>query len=186
MEESRLIQLCIKEDQKAQECLYKRYAPKFFAIILRYIPGHADAEDVLVESFHKIFLKINTFNNRGSFEGWMKKLVVNDCLMFLRKNKRLTLDLDALDNVQPTEPLMMERDVDAIRLIIDALPNGYKIIFNLYVIEGFKHKEIAELLGISVNTSKSQLIHAKRSIRKSLGLHQGDDVLPECNEDEDI
>ena len=89
MEDSKLIELCIKQDQNAQEILYKRYAPKFFALILRYIPRKDDAEDVLVESFYKIFLKVQTYKKEGSFEGWMRKLVVNDCLMFLRKNKFL-------------------------------------------------------------------------------------------------
>jgi len=185
MEEAILIQRCINQDHTAQEYLYKKYAPRLFALILRYIPTHADAEDILVASFYKIFFKMKTYKNEGSFEGWMKRLVVNDCLMFLRKNKMITLNIDALDKTLHTEPVVLERDVDAIRLIINALPDGYRIIFNLYVVEGFKHKEIAELLGISVNTSKSQLIHAKRSIRKSLGLHQSENALPEWSEEDE-
>lgn len=185
MEEAILIQRCINQDHTAQEYLYKKYSPGLFALILRYIPTHADAEDILVASFCKLFLKINTYKNEGSFEGWMKRLVVNDCLMFLRKNKMITLNIDALDKTLYTEPIVLERDVDAIRLIVNALPDGYRIIFNLYVVEGFKHKEIAELLGISVNTSKSQLIHAKRSIRKSLGLHQSENALPEWSEEDE-
>ncbi len=184
MEDSKLIELCIKQDQNAQEILYKRYAPKFFALILRYIPRKDDAEDVLVESFYKIFLKVQTYKKEGSFEGWMRKLVVNDCLMFLRKNKMITLEMEVIDQTKMIYQPLQEYELENIKRIIDSLPNGYKIIFNLYVVEGFKHKEIAELLGISVNTSKSQLIHAKRCIRKLLGLNEKDNYLPESEEEE--
>jgi RNA polymerase sigma-70 factor (ECF subfamily) len=171
MEESVLIQLCLKQDYTAQEFLYKKYAPRFLALILRYIPRRDDAEDVLVESVFKIFTKLDTFKKEGSFEGWMKRLVVNDCLMFLRKNKMITVGIDTLNEAKvDMDDSFMEKDVEALKRVIDSLPSGYKIIFNLYVVEGYKHKEIAQLLGISVNTSKSQLIHAKRSIRKQLGL----------------
>lgn len=186
MEESKLIELCIKQDQNAQEILYKKYAPKFLALISRYIPRQADAEDVLVESFFKIFIKVDTYKKEGSFEGWMKKLVVNDCLMFLRKNKMITLGMDAIDQTKMISQPPLENDIDALKRMIDSLPNGYKIIFNLYVVEGFKHKEIAELLGISINTSKSQLIHAKRSIRRFLGLDEVHPALPEGNDDEEF
>ena len=165
MEESVLIQLCLKQDYTAQEFLYKKYAPRFLALILRYIPRRDDAEDVLVESIFKIFTKLDTFKKEGSFEGWMKRLVVNDCLM-------ITVGIDTLNEAKADldDSFIMEKDVEALKRVIDSLPIGYKIIFNLYVVEGYKHKEIAQLLGISVNTSKSQLIHAKRSIRKQLGL----------------
>jgi len=188
MEESLLIRLCLKQDHTAQEFLYKKYAPSFLALILRYIPRRDDAEDVLVESIFKIFTKLDTFKKEGSFEGWMKRLVVNDCLMFLRKNKMITVGIDTLNEVKADldDHFFMGKDLDAIKLVIDSLPSGYKIIFNLYVVEGYKHKEIAQLLGISVNTSKSQLIHAKRSIRKQLGLThlEADNSKTEDNDDE--
>ena len=187
MEESLLIQLCLKQDLTAQEFLYKKYAPRFLALILRYIPRRDDAEDVLVESIFKIFTKLDTFKKEGSFEGWMKRLVVNDCLMFLRKNKMITVGIDTLNEAKvDMDDSFMEKDVEALKRVIDSLPSGYKIIFNLYVVEGYKHKEIAQLLGISVNTSKSQLIHAKRSIRKQLGLTHldTDNSKTEDNDDE--
>jgi RNA polymerase sigma factor (sigma-70 family) len=185
MEESVLIQLCLKQDHTAQEFLYKKYAPRFLALILRYIPRRDDAEDVLVESVFKIFTKLDTFKKEGSFEGWMKRLVVNDCLMFLRKNKMITVGIDTLNEAKVAmDHSFMEKDVEALNRVIDSLPSGYKIIFNLYVVEGYKHKEIAQLLGISVNTSKSQLIHAKRSIRKQLGLTHLD-TDPSKTEDND-
>jgi RNA polymerase sigma-70 factor (ECF subfamily) len=175
MEESVLIQLCLKQDHTAQEFLYKKYAPRFLALILRYIPRRDDAEDVLVESIFKIFTKLDTFKKEGSFEGWMKRLVITVGIDTLNEAKA---DLD--------DSFIMENDVEALRRVIDALPSGYKIIFNLYVVEGYKHKEIAQLLGISVNTSKSQLIHAKRSIRKQLGLTnlETDHSKTEDNDDE--
>lgn len=188
MEESLLIQLCLKQDLTAQEFLYKKYSPRFLALILRYISRRDDAEDVLVESIFKIFTKLHTFKKEGSFEGWMKRLVVNDCLMFLRKNKMITVDIDTINEVNSDldNPLFMEKDIETLKRVISSLPSGYKIIFNLYVVEGYKHKEIAQLLGISVNTSKSQLIHAKRSIRRQLGLTHldADNSKTDDNDDE--
>lgn len=174
----------MKQVTHAQEYLYQKYAPRFLSLILRYVPQRADAEDVLVESFFKIFQKVHTYKNEGSFEGWMKKLVINNCLMHIRKNKIVPLDIHSIDPLtfisQPPEI----SDIDGLKRIIDALPLGYKLIFNLYVVEGFKHKEIARLLGISEHTSKSQLIHAKKSIRKSLGLPVHDAALPEDSNEE--
>lgn len=188
MEESLLIHLCLKQDLTAQEFLYKKYAPRFLALILRYISRRDDAEDVLVEAIFKIFTKLHTFKKEGSFEGWMKRLVVNDCLMFLRKNKMITVDIDTINEVNSDldNPFFMEKDIEALKRVINSLPSGYKIIFNLYVVEGYKHKEIAQLLGISVNTSKSQLIHAKRSIRRQLGLTHldADNSKTDDNDDE--
>ena len=133
-----LIQLCLKQDYTAQEFLYKKYAPRFLALILRYIPRRDDAEDVLVESIFKIFTKLDTFKKEGSFEGWMKRLVVNDCLMFLRKNKMITVGIDTLNEAKADldDSFIMEKDVEALKRVIDSLPIGYKIIFQQTKIKG--------------------------------------------------
>lgn len=136
------------------------------SICLRYLKHREDAEDVLVHSFFKIFSKVNKYSGLGSFEGWMKKLVVNECLMFLRKRSNFHMSIEnahfvAADEVTITDKLAYEELVAC----LDHLPPGYRTVFNLYVIEGYKHKEIAKKLGISINTSKSQLILAKKRMR---------------------
>ena len=143
------------------------YKDVLYPICLRYVKNTEDAEDVFIEAFYKIFNKIDDFKGDGSFEGWMKRIMVNESLMFLRKNHNLRMtveltDIDKSEEVQPDDEIFYEELLTA----LNELPVGYKTIFNLYVIEGFKHREIAELLGISINTSKSQLILAKKRIQE--------------------
>jgi RNA polymerase sigma-70 factor (ECF subfamily) len=113
---------------------------------------------------------MNTFRFTGSFEGWMRRIVVNEALMFLRKNRLLTVEPDALElnTLEMSVPIGVEQQmaVQEILKLLEKLPTGYRTIFNLYVIEGFKHQEIADMLNISINTSKSQLILAKEKLRK--------------------
>lgn len=167
MELAELIVKCKKQERSAQNVLYHQYAPLFFSICLRYIKTNATAEDVLVQAFFKIFNSIDNFKNEGSFEGWMKRIVVNECLMELRRKKNfsLTVSLDDIDI--PIEVDYQDQlEYDDVLNLLDELPDGYRTVFNLYVIEGFKHREIAEMLGISVNTSKSQLILARRKLQQ--------------------
>ncbi len=163
-----IIDSCQREESRGQKALYDMYRGLLFGICRRYIGQPESAEDVFIEGFYKIFSKIGSFKNEGSFEGWMKRLMVNECLMYLRKHKKSYMtvelgdlqigneDLSALDNLQTEDVLKM----------VNQLPRGYKTVFNLYVIEGYKHREIAEHLGISINTSKSQLILAKKKLRQ--------------------
>jgi RNA polymerase sigma factor (sigma-70 family) len=170
--ENELIQRCIQQDPKAQKMLYDRYAPKMMGVCRRYVTHREDAEDVLVEGMFRVFDNVHTYHFAGSFEGWIRRIIVNEALMFLRKRKLLLMDIDAseLNSVEFSHPLSIERDLMAqdILKLLEKLPTGYRTIFNLYVIEGYKHIEIAELLGISINTSKSQLILAKERMRKEL------------------
>lgn len=158
---------CRAGKREAQKALYERYSDVMFGICQRYIASKDDAEDVLMESFYKIFQKISDYREEGSFEGWMKRIVVNDCLMFLRKRKNTFLTVE-LGSYEISDAL--EEDVDApfsfedIIRLLDKLPTGYRTVFNLYVFEDLKHREIAELLGISIHTSKSQYILAKNRI----------------------
>jgi RNA polymerase sigma factor (sigma-70 family) len=167
-----LIRLCQQQDPKAQKLLYDRFAPKMFGVCRRYIANRQDAEDVLVEAMFKVFDHIDSFQNTGSFEGWIRRIVVNEALMFLRKKKLLTIDTDAADlnHIDYSHPLSIEHELAAqdILKVLERLPTGYRTIFNLFVIEGFKHIEIAEMLNISINTSKSQLILAKDRLKKEL------------------
>lgn len=162
-----IIESCQREESKGQKALYEMYQGVLFAICRRYISSYESAEDVFIDGFYKILTKIDSFKGEGSFEGWMKRLMVNECLMHLRKNKASYMtveigdfqiendELSILDNLQTEDILQM----------VNTLPPGYKTIFNLYEVEGYKHREIAELLHISINTSKSQLILAKKKLR---------------------
>ena len=137
----------------------------------RYLSSREDAEDVLVEAMFKVFDNIESYSNMGSFEGWIRRIVVNEALMFLRKRKMLLVEPETVDlqnSLSHSDPLSIEHQLVAqdILKLLDKLPTGYRTVFNLFVIEGYKHIEIAELLGISINTSKSQLILAKDRMRK--------------------
>ena len=157
-----------KNDPKAQKTLYDKYAPLFYGICLRYMKNKQEAEDVLVESFYRIFSKIHQYNDKGSFEGWMKRIVINSNLMQIRKNNNLSLHVDIESAYHLKEDPTALADLQHAELLelMDDLPNGYRTVFNLYIIEGYKHREIAEQLGISINTSKSQLILAKKRMQE--------------------
>jgi RNA polymerase sigma-70 factor (ECF subfamily) len=171
--EKEIIQACIKNDRLAQKSLYESYSPVLFAIIKRYIKDVHISEDILIDSFMKIFDHLKKFEGKGSFEGWMKRIAVNQCLMHLRKNNVFHLTIESDNIVLPFET-QIEEDIDFKTLlkVLDLLPVGYRTVFNLYVVEGYKHKDIAEELGISINTSKSQLRLAKERLKKILKQQQ--------------
>lgn len=164
-----LIAGCIEGDRQMQEELYRRFAPKMYAVCLRYANNANDAQDLLQEGFIKVYKNLHRFRAEGSFEGWIRRVFINSSIEHLRK-KQLHLatvgdkeentienaDISALDN-------LAEKDI--INLIQDLSP-GYRTVFNLYVIEGYSHKEIGEQLGISEGTSKSQLARAKAILQK--------------------
>ena len=170
MTEQELIKGCKKQERNAQKYLYERYAPVLLGICRRYVKQMEDAEDVLLESFYKILSNIDQYEGKGSFEGWMKRISVNESLMFLRKKHNFNLSIEsnhleiAGDSIG-IEEMLFEQDILE---VMDTLPTGYRTIFNLYVIDGLKHREIADELGISINTSKSQLIQAKRKLASLL------------------
>ena len=144
MNEKEIIQACIKNDRLAQKSLYESYSPVLFAIIKRYIKDVHISEDILIDSFMKIFDHLKKFEGKGSFEGWMKRIAVNQCLMHLRKNNVFHLTIESDNIVLPFET-QIEEDIDFKTLlkVLDLLPVGYRTVFNLYVVEGYKHKDIA-------------------------------------------
>jgi len=166
--DANIINRCKQQDRKAQQALYDKYAPLFYGISLRYMKNNTDAEDVLVEGFYKIFSKIDQFQNKGSFEGWMKRIIINEALMAIRKKNNLNLhvEIEKANQVKTESVAEMNLTYQELLGLIQALPTGYRTIFNLYVIEGYKHREIAEKLNISINTSKSQLILAKKKLQE--------------------
>jgi len=161
--ESDLIKGCILGERRMQEELYLRFSPRMYAVCLRYAYNAEEAEDILQEGFIKVFNKLTSFRNDGSFEGWIRRIFVNTAIEHFRRkrymqpvtqNEEKGIEgnyLSALDD-------MAEKDILG---LIQRLSPGYKTVFNMYVIEGYTHKEIADMLGISEGTSKSQLSRAK-------------------------
>lgn len=164
-----IITKCKSQDAEAQKHLYEMFKDKMFAICSRYLKSPQDAEDVFIDAFYKIFTKIEMYKGDGSFEGWMRRIMVNESLMFLRKktNLHMTVEIPETD-ITDNMPEEDEFTFDEIMEILDELPTGYRTVFNLYVFEDYKHREIAEILGISINTSKSQLILAKKKVLEIL------------------
>lgn len=154
----------------AQRWFYDRYAPVMFAVCRRYLRSREDAEEALVSGFYKVFAQIHTFTATGSFEGWVRRIVVNEALMLLRKSQPLVFPGDQFPMIEKEDSFSIEADLSAREIleVLGELPNGYRTVFNLYVLEGYKHQEIADMLGISINTSKSQLILAKEKLKQLL------------------
>lgn len=171
LDDSQLTDLCKAKDELAQKALYDKYANKMMRTCLRYLNDEMEAEDAMIDGFMKVFSKIETFEFRGkgSLEGWIKRIMVNESLMLIRKRKMDQVELDKVHNLSSNhatvESELME---ETIVNVIQKLPNGYRTVFNMYVIEGYSHKEIGEKLNISENTSKSQLSKARASLSKSL------------------
>jgi RNA polymerase sigma-70 factor (ECF subfamily) len=173
-QEEQLIKGCIRRDRSAQKALYDRYSSKMYALCCRYVKDRMDAEDVLVTAFAKIFERIEQFKGEGSFEGWIRKVVVNEALTFLRRNRSMYLEaeLEAADREPDFTTLSDHLEAEDLMRLIQELPSGYRIVFNLYAIDGYSHKEISEQLGISENTSKSQLSRARTYLQKLLADSQ--------------
>lgn len=169
--ENELIQACQKGDRKAQKQLYERLAAKMFGVCRRYIRNEADVEDTLLKGFFKVFSNIHRFEGKGSFEGWVRRIMVNESLMWIRKQKRslhLYVEVETQHDLKTAETADQKIAADDILCLLDELPIGYRTVFNLFAIEGFSHKEIAEQLGVSINTSKSQLLKARKMLQKLL------------------
>lgn len=126
------------------------------------------AEDLLLAAFLKVFTHLGNFENKGSFEGWIRRIVINECISWIRVQKKVSFLEDHFYVEDSFNNIESGLSVDDIQFLIDQLPDGYKLIFNLYAIEGYKHKEIAEMLGISEGTSKSQLSHARRILQEQV------------------
>ena len=175
--EDKLIELCKKGKQQAQEELYDRFSAAMLATCMRYTGNRAEAEDLLQEGFIKIFKNINDFKakNQGSLAAWIKTIMVNTSISYLRKKKQQLFienieslniyenEEDAIEETENNQP-----DSDQLMKMISELPDGYRLVFNLYVLEDYGHKEIAQILGITEGTSKSQLSKARLYLQKKL------------------
>lgn len=168
--EDELIKGCLRGDRTSQQKLYDQFSRKLYGICLRYVRDPMEAEDILVSAFTKIFEKIDQFKGEGSFEGWLRRIVVNDALTFLRRSRNMYLetDLEAADREPDYQNISHQLEAEDLMHMIQQLPSGYRVVFNMYAIDGYTHKEIAEQLGISENTSKSQLSRARVVLQKML------------------
>jgi RNA polymerase sigma factor (sigma-70 family) len=171
MDDKTLISECVKGNAKAQKLLFEKFAPKMMSVCLRYFRDVEEAEDALQDGFIKVFNKLPDFKMEGSLEGWIRRVIVNTSLDTLRKNKHYKNDvqLDDVDfkiaNIDSAMDKLMAEDL---MKLIHRLPEGYRLVFNLFAIEGYSHKEIADLLEINENTSKSQYSRAKAFLRTEI------------------
>ena len=168
--EDDLVKGCKRGDHYAQQQLFDLYSGRMYGICSRYVKNTMQAEDILVMGFTKVFEKINQFKGEGSFEGWVRRIMVNESLSYLRKTRAMVLetDLENADREPDYNRLSDHLEAEDLLKMIEKLPPGYRIVFNMYAIDGYSHKEIAEELGISENTSKSQLSRARLYLQKVL------------------
>lgn len=170
MSDEELIQGCIKGKDAFQYELYKRYSPKMFGVCLRYCASREEAEDVLQDGFIKVFKKIDSFRFTGSFEGWIRRIMVHTAI----RNKYITLRAHEVNTLEGVEHPALDEKVTSKLMMMDLmklvneLPQGYKIVFNLFAVEGYSHKEIAEMLEIQEATSRSQYLRARQFLREKL------------------
>lgn len=163
-----LIERCKKNDAQAQGQLYKLYANKLFSICLKYSRNYAEAEDNLQDAYITVFKKINQFKNQGSLEGWMKRITINTALQRYR-----SAGVFSIINEEQIEDVSLDVEDDTINIdflltIIQELPDRYRLVFNLYALDDYSHKEIAELLSISTGTSKSNLARARLILKEKI------------------
>jgi RNA polymerase sigma-70 factor (ECF subfamily) len=165
----RLIKKCIEKDAQAQGQLYKQYASKLFSLCLKYSKNYAEAEDNLHDAFITVFNKIDQYNNKGSFEGWLKRIAINTSLQCYRENVGV-YDIVNEGNIEDVSVNIDDDNVniDFLLKIIQELPDRYRLVFNLYVLDGYSHVEISELIQISVGTSKSNLARARLILKEKI------------------
>ncbi|MEM6630943.1 MAG: sigma-70 family RNA polymerase sigma factor [Bacteroidota bacterium] len=165
-----LIHACMQEDAHAQHELFTRMSPMLMGICMRYAQNLPEAEDILQEGFIKIFQKIKKYNFQGSWEGWVRRIMINTAIDYLRKQKayryQLSIEEGAGNHIEAQEIDQLE--LEYLYQVIQELPPGYRLVFNLYAIEGYSHKEIAQQLGISESTSRSQYTRARAILIKRI------------------
>jgi RNA polymerase sigma-70 factor (ECF subfamily) len=168
-----LIKNCVKQDAEAQSQLYKQYASKLFSLCLKYSKNYAEAEDNLHDTFITVFSKIVQYNNKGSFEGWLKRIAINTALQGYRKDVGV-YDIVNESNIEDVSVAIDDEDIniDFLLKIIQELPNRYRLIFNLYVLDGYSHVEISELVNISSGTSKSNLARARLILKEKIEVYK--------------
>jgi RNA polymerase sigma factor (sigma-70 family) len=171
-----LVKRCTAGERKAQELLYKHFASKMLGVCCRYANDKMEAEDMLQNGFIRVFQKISDFRNEGSFEGWMRRIMVHTSIEYYRRNNKMMqlVDLDEAESEISGNPLATARlEANDLLLLVQRLSPGYRIVFNLYAIEGYSHKEIAAIVGITEGASKSQLSRARSILREQVLKMEG-------------
>lgn len=168
--EKELIQQAVAKNRFAQQQLFGQFSPKMLGVCRQYIKDIHRAEDVMITAFMKVFTHLEGFSHAGSFEGWIRRIMINECISFLRVQKKVHYTEDEYFFEESYDEIDQQCSVEQIQALIDNLPDGYRTVFTLYAIEGYKHQEISELLDISEGTSKSQLSHARKILQQQVAV----------------
>lgn len=170
MSDRELIDGCLKGNTDCEKKLYERFSPKMYALCLRYARNRMEAEDIMQDGFIRVFRKMHTFKHKGSFEGWIRRIMVHTAIKYFKKgsNKNEFSNLEEVSEKKVESKAVGNISEAELLQLIDTLPLGYKTVFNLYVIEGYKHHEIAEMLDIGESTSRSQLLKARKVLQNAL------------------
>lgn len=167
--EASLIKKAIKNNREAQHVLFELYAPKMLSVCRYYIKDLQRAEDAMLNGFFKVFSNLKSFKSEGSFEGWIRRIMVRESMSFLRQKKQIEFSVEDFEySSDYANDMNTDMEVAEIQQLIDALPEGYKMVFVMYAIEGYKHYEIAEMLNIAEGTSKSQLFKARKWLQEKI------------------
>lgn len=175
MDLNQLISDCKNDNRKAQEQLYRLYSPKLFTVCLKYSRNYTEAQDHLQDGFLIIFDKIGQFSFKGSFEGWMKRIMINNVLQQYRSETFLSVVKEEIPNEIEIELDDEDVSLEYLLKIIQQLPNRYRLVFNLYVLDGYSHQEIADMLTINIGTSKSNLARAKMILREKIEKYKSEE-----------
>ena len=171
MSDEEMLRGCQANEEQAQKFLFEKYSRIMTGVCLRYADSYEEAQDIVQDGFIKVFKKIGMFSGKGSLEGWVRRIVVNTALDQIRKNKKFQKNVEIDDisiNLSRESEAEEQLEAESLMQIIQQLPEGYRLVFNMYAIEGYSHKEIAEKLAITESTSKSQYSRAKSTLREVL------------------
>ena len=171
MNVKQIIAACLSGDRQAQERLFHIYAGKMMTVCRRYVKSQEEAEDLLQEGFIRVFTYLSSFENAGSFEGWLRRIFVNVALKSISKKSLIieSIDTEIPYNITSSDPDAVSRlSEEQILKLVESLPDGYRTVFNLYAIEGYSHKEISEMFGIEESTSRSQLMKARKILQEKI------------------
>jgi len=171
MTEEEIVKGCLRGDAGSQKALYEQHAGRMMSLCLRYMGSRQEAEDVFQEGFVRVFEKLHQFSGTGNLGGWIRMVIVNTALVQLRKNRKMNYDdsLEANEQSNAGDPEVLSAISHAeLMALIGSMPSGYRTVFNLFAVEGYGHKEISEMLGISENTSKTQFLKARNFLSKKL------------------
>ncbi|QCE40579.1 RNA polymerase sigma factor [Psychroserpens sp. NJDZ02] len=168
--EAKLIKKAAKNNREAQHVLFEMHAPKMLSVCRYYVKDLQHAEEVMLNGFLKVFTNLKSFRGDGSFEGWVRRIMVRESISFLRQKKTIQFVEDDYQHFEIEDESSQQYDVAQLQELVDDLPEGYKMVFVMYAIEGYKHAEIATLLNISVGTSKSQLFKARKLLQNNIRI----------------